>query len=820
MNSISQWNGWLRWQGGSSWRAPTRARGEDAENASLKRQSDFSDEEIMLRKLNSTAGYDNRPLFGYYYRPEQPRLGKWSRYRRAIVVATACLVFLVLRPLSLMIGPSGWGISNIGIFGGSGSCTGALCAADPDEFLIGVGKADITGPVVELNLMGYANTAQTGTGLRQRLYSRAFIIGSVDNPQDRFVYVVLDAQSSDTNIRYGILSGLAELSSEYSVYGQKNVAVTGTHNHAGPGAWANYLLLQITSLGFDKQSYRAIVDGAVLSIKRAHESLTPGHLTFGYTKIDDANINRSPSAYLANPAAERARYSTDVDKDMTLLRFQRASDKKNIGVLTWFPVHGTSLLGNNTIVAADNKGVAAWLFEQSVGDGIVAGFSQSNVGDSSPNIKGAWCEDGSGSPCSFEQSLCGGKASPCHGQGPFTAQFDNGAKSCFEIGRRQFSGALKIYNSLDATGMPLRGGVVRYAHSSQDMSNFAFTHPNGTPVSTCPAALGYSFAAGTTDGPGPFDFTQGQSGNPTSNPLWGLVGGALKDPSPEQRACHAPKPILLDVGEITWPYLWSPNIVDVQLLRAGQMIFIIGPGEVTTMSGRRWKEAIADAAAANPQVIDVGLSPLVVLGGPGNTYTHYIATEEEYGVQRYEGASTLYGPHTLNAYINLTVTYVSHLSSAARSSPPAGPLPPNNVDVSLSFIPGVVYDNPPIGKSFGQVLKDVSHATPYHRGDVVSATFQGANPRNNLRLEGTYAAVEKKLDDRWFVERDDADWSLLYQWRKVDGLLGTSEVTLTWEIDENADPGTYRFRYYGDAKQPFTGKINAFVGTSNTFTIV
>jgi len=111
------------------------------------------------------------------------------------------------------------------------------------------------------------------------------------------------------------------------------------------------------------------------------------------------------------------------------------------------------------------------------------------------------------------------------------------------------------------------------------------------------------------------------------------------------------------------------------------------------MSGRRWKEAIANATAANPEVIDAGLSPLVVLGGPGNTYTHYIATEEEYGIQRSEGASTLYGPHTLNAYINLTVTYVPYLSSAAPSSPPEGPLPPNNVDISLSFFPGVVYDN-------------------------------------------------------------------------------------------------------------------------------
>jgi neutral ceramidase len=198
--------------------------------------------------------------------------------------------------------------------------------------------------------MGYASLSQIGTGLRQRIYSRAFIVGDVSNPSDRFVYLVLDTQSGDTAIRYGILQGLANLGSAYSVYGQHNVAVTGTHQHSGPGAWLNYLLPQVTSLGFDKQSYQAIVDGAVLSIKRAHESLTTGYLTYGDTNITDANINRSLYAYLANPAAERAMYTDNVDKTLTMLRFKRASDGLNMGVLTWFSVHGTSMLENNTHV--------------------------------------------------------------------------------------------------------------------------------------------------------------------------------------------------------------------------------------------------------------------------------------------------------------------------------------------------------------------------------------------------------------------------------------------------------------------------------------
>jgi neutral ceramidase len=168
-----------------------------------------------------------------------------------------------------------------------------------------------------------------------RVYSRAFIIGSTTNPEDRFVYLVIDTAMGDTAIRYGILQGLANLGSAYSMYNQSNVAVTGTHQHSGPGAWLNYLLPQVTSLGFSKQSYQAIVDGSVLSIQRAHESLAPGTLSYADTNITDANINRSLYAYLQNPAAERAQYDTSTDTILTMLRFKRASDGLNTGVLCW-----------------------------------------------------------------------------------------------------------------------------------------------------------------------------------------------------------------------------------------------------------------------------------------------------------------------------------------------------------------------------------------------------------------------------------------------------------------------------------------------------
>ncbi|KAL2002081.1 hypothetical protein VTN02DRAFT_679 [Thermoascus thermophilus] len=710
-------------------------------------------------------------------------------------------------------------------------------AADDGVFLLGAGKADITGPVVEIELNGYASMNQLGTGLRQRIYSRSFIVANPDNPEDTLIYVVLDAHSGDTAVRHGVLQGLAALGGEYARYGEHNLALTGTHSHSGPGAWMNYLLPQIPSKGFDKQSYQAIVDGTLLSIRRAHESLTLGRLTFGSIDIEDSNINRSPYAYLANPEEERARYSSDVDKTLTLLRFDRISDNKTTAILTFFPVHGTSMYENNTLITGDNKGVAEWLFERSVRndtrfvDDFVAGFSQSNVGDTSPNTLGTWCED-SGLPCRFEDSTCGGRTELCRGRGPFFREKDEGAKSCFEIGRRQYAAAKELYNRMDSNSTRILGSsAVASFHVYQNLSGYTFQSPfNSSMLTTCSAALGFSFAAGTTDGPGAFDFTQNNTGPANGNPLWYVARAAVHRPSKEQKECQAPKPVLLDVGDVTAPYPWTPNIVDIQVLRVGQLLIIVSASEATTMSGRRWKEAVAKHSKDVLSIVD----PLVVLGAPANTYAHYVATEEEYGVQRYEGASTLYGPNTLAAYINLTLTYLPYLGRRSdvaklpRLAP--GPSAPVNTNVSLSFITSVVYDGAPIGKSFGDVLSSPSSEVPYRPGDIVHTTFVGANPRNNLRLESSFATVERYNpdSDTWDVVRDDSDWNLLYRWERTSSIFGISKVTLQWQIEDeyysvgnpkSLESGTYRMHYYGDSRNVF-GRIDSFEGIGGNFTVI
>jgi hypothetical protein len=43
-------------------------------------------------------------------------------------------------------------------------------------FLVGIGKADVTGPAADVNMMGYALLEQTARGLHTRQHARAYLL--------------------------------------------------------------------------------------------------------------------------------------------------------------------------------------------------------------------------------------------------------------------------------------------------------------------------------------------------------------------------------------------------------------------------------------------------------------------------------------------------------------------------------------------------------------------------------------------------------------------------------------------------------------------
>merc|ERR1711974_482246 len=112
-------------------------------------------------------------------------------------------------------------------------------------------------------------------------------------------------------------------------------------------------------------------------------------------------------------------------------------------------------------------------------------------------------------------------------------------------------------------------------------------------------------------------------------------------------------------------------------------------------------------------------------------------------------------------------------------------------DKQMSLVPGVVFDNPPLGYNLGDcILQPDSTVSP---GDTVSVKFVSGHLRNNMMLEDTYLAVERQVNDTaWQWVATDADWETKMHWTRTNIILGESTVTIDWEVPEDAANGTYR----------------------------
>jgi hypothetical protein len=134
-------------------------------------------------------------------------------------------------------------------------------------------------------------------------------------------------------------------------------------------------------------------------------------------------------------------------------------------------------------------------------------------------------------------------------------------------------------------------------------------------------------------------------------------------------AGHGPKPIIFPAGlaelkkrqglvrrVIDQPLV--PHKVPLQVIQIGSCVMAAMPFEFTTVAGRRLKAELR--AVFGP------VASHVALVGYANDYAFYVTTPEEYAAQHYEGASTLYGPHTLVACLQET----RQLATALKNGTP------------------------------------------------------------------------------------------------------------------------------------------------------
>uniref|UniRef100_A0A4W3KHD5 Neutral ceramidase n=1 Tax=Callorhinchus milii TaxID=7868 RepID=A0A4W3KHD5_CALMI len=627
------------------------------------------------------------------------------------------------------------------------------------QYRIGVGRADCTGPIADLPLMGYAKPGQNAAGLHTRLYSRAFIVADSDDSK-RVVFVSADIGMVSQKLR---LKVSLELKTKYgNLYRQDNVVLSGTHTHSGPAGYFQYTLFILTGKGYIKPSINALVNGIVKSIDIAHKNMKPGRIFINKGAVDGSNINRSPFSYMNNPEAERKRYKSDTDKKLVLLKMVDM-DGHGLGALSWFAVHPVSMNNTNLLVSSDNMGHASYLFEQEKNMGslpgqgpFVAAFASTNLGDVSSNTRGPHCVN-TGESCNNPDSTCPvGGASMCMSSGPGKDMFESTAI----IGQNIF---------------------------------------NKAKGRTCKPALGHSFAAGTTDGVGAFNFTQGAV---EGDPFWDAIRDMLLGkPSSEIQECQHPKPILFSTGEMTKPLPWHPEIVDVQILTIGTLAIAAVPGEFTTMSGRRLREAVKNELESTGLLKEVD----VVVAGLSNAYTHYITTYEEYQIQRYEAASTIYGPHTLSAYIQEFRSLAKAIAENTVDQLPKGPEPPNFPDKNLiSLLPNNPVDKKPINTTFGDTIVDVQ------------GTYRPVS-----EADGTFLTVEKynSTTGNWNTMFNDASWETRLLWNKAP--KGYSNVTAVWYIPLSVEHGTYKICHFGHFKtlQNLKPVFNPYEGSSSPFDV-
>ena len=654
-------------------------------------------------------------------------------------------------------------LAAVGGVGGVGVATAGAAA----PYLVGRGISDVTGPAAENGMMGYSKFGQSTTGIHQRLRSRAYVV--VDQGSgSRVAYVNADLGMIFQAQRDAVL---AKLQSRYgALYNERNALLSATHTHSGPGGQSHNLAYNLSILGFQKQAFDATVDGIVESVVEAHEDLAPGSISLGRSQLTNASVNRSQVAFEQNPAADKAAFPQAIDPAVTVLRFQQGGN--DIGAINWFATHATSITNENTLISPDNKGYAAYRWEHDLkgvryldqSEGFVAAFPNTNAGDMSPNLN----------------------LQP--GSGPTEDPVENSKI----IGQRQLSAAEQAYNGPQAT---ITGGIdarMRFVDMSAVQIAPAYT-PDGQPHRTCPGVVGVSTLAGSVeDGPGIAIIPEG-----VTNPFFELLKPLNVDVPPWLISCQSPKAPAVPTGLLQA----TPEIVPIQLVKLGQFHLVAVPGEVTIVAGLRLRRTVA-------QELGVPIEN-VLIQGYANAYSQYLTTPEEYQLQQYEGGSTLFGKYTLPAYQQEFANLAKAMKAGTAVA--AGTHPPKPGTAELNLQTGVVFDSPPLFKSFGQVLTDA--AASYQAGQTVQVEFVTGHPKNNLHRNGTFLEVQKLNGGQWQRVADDGDWDTTYRWARTG--LADSKATITWKAGA---PGTYRIVHHGDSKA-LNGAITPFTGTSRTFTV-
>lgn len=700
----------------------------------------------------------------------------------------------------------------------------ANAMGDPkDTMNIGVGKADITGPVTNIST-GYNSLGDLMNGLLTRLNARAFI---VEKDGQRLAYVSAELVHMTESIKPAVLKELAARG--LTQYTEENLMLSATHCHSSTSNVSWYALYDLINgvPGFDEDSFTYIVNGICDAIEEADANMVPGHLVLSYGDTDIESFNRSLAAAkwnnnydeLYGDLSDFEAVCASVSKEMQVIRF--ISDGKDIGLLSFFPSHGTSNSIDNTLVASDHKGYACLYVEQVMGDGFVAANCQGASGDISPNmpqeedVKLAFLR-----PADRFEDLDVIENQIYAGQQEADAMLKliKGGEGVTTI---ELSDILDLnYTTVDFSDIQVSKEYIGDNYMPyDDIENAHTTEPcigagiiagdeEGAPVdNAAEGSVRHNFELNEdgTVARTEYDFsTIDLFGlEKIMKPIWPYAMKLLQSDGYDEDQME--KVVCLAVGDL------MQKTQPVQIFRIGELAIAGVSFEVSNEQSKRICSVLEDTLS------QTGVEK-VILSTHSNAYSQYMCTREEYAAQNYEGATDLFGPwsgaamtQTLDGLAKDMVAGIdTDKGPGLRDSKPLLLIP----TLTTILAPGVDSND------YGTLTEDVDITKIYDLGDTVSATFEGSNPRHIVTLindgkldadDYTYMEVQKLEGTDWVTVRTDSDPYTTYQY-------DSNKATVSWLL-RDADEGVYRLVYNGYAK---TGNdaYEAFTSHSSPFIVI
>jgi len=499
----------------------------------------------------------------------------------------------------------------------------------------GFGKVDVTVFEPGMPMLGWGVFDCVPEGAAHRLFARALVLRRAGRT---VAYVVVDLCFVSAALRVAVLDALAARGLDLW---PSDVMLTATHTHAGPNGFSHAFFYDLSALGWSRRVFDRLVAGIADAIAEGVARLQPARLSLGRADVrGDVAINRSRAAFARNPDAS----GDGVDRELLALRVDDARGRP-LGAVSFFALHATSIHAETRRLHPDHKGLAAAGFEAFLGGDAVALFAQGAAGDVSPNVR-------------FDAAR--GVMVGARGDDEASAAYV--AEAQLDATRRAWLDAAPLDGPLDA----------RAVHVDLEERFVPPGYAGGAPARTTRAHLGVAMAAGTAEGPGPL------ANLPLPRRPWSTdpkVTLLAVGPSAQRRLLGAFElPVPAAGAEVGWGGLpgavfahlarsrgldraWIPTVLPVQLLRIGDLAIAALPNEPTTQAGRRLRARLERALGVRR----------VHVQGYANSYSGYLTTPQEYRAQRYEGAYTLFGPHTLGAYAHALDALAASLSGEPRA---------------------------------------------------------------------------------------------------------------------------------------------------------